>query len=140
MRHEQTIALAIGETGKFGDATVRLDAVESGEGPNYYLDRARLTVVDGGAPFAMAPERRYYWAARSPTTEVAIRDTLGSDLYVAFGEPIEATGAEAQAAEPPRWRFRMNRNPLIGAVFIGALMIALGGLLALLGGRSRRIA
>jgi|JI10StandDraft_1071094.scaffolds.fasta_scaffold14887_8 cytochrome c-type biogenesis protein CcmF len=134
MRQETTIALAVGETGEAGGAKFRLDAVETGEGPNYYIDRARLTVTDGADQYEMAPERRYYWAARTPTTEVAIRDTFGSDLYVAFGEPVGASGGKVEAADDkPRWRFRVNRNPFVGFIFGGSALIALGGLLGLIG-------
>ena len=89
----------------------------------------------------MAPERRYYWAARTPTTEVAIRDTFGSDLYVAFGEPVGASGGRVEAADDrPRWRFRINRNPLIGFIFGGSALIALGGFCGLVGRLGRRTA
>ncbi|MET0545689.1 MAG: cytochrome c-type biogenesis CcmF C-terminal domain-containing protein, partial [Caulobacterales bacterium] len=134
MRQEQTIALAVGQTGSVGDVSIRLDAVETGEGPNYYTDRAQLTVRDGDDEFSMAPERRFYWAARSPTTEVAIRDRWGSDLYIAFGEPVGATGGKIESTDnAPRWRFRINRNPMIGFVFGGAFLIAFGGFCGLVG-------
>jgi cytochrome c-type biogenesis protein CcmF len=49
---------------------------------------------------------------------------LAGDLYVALGEPVrESNGA---------WTVRLYHNPLVQFIFIGAGMMALGGVLSLI--------
>ncbi len=127
-RHERTIALGLGESGEVAGWTLRLEEVRAVEGPNWYADRARIVAEAGGAQVVLEPEKRYYPAARMPTTETAIHKTGLGDLYAALGDRREGEAG-------PVWAFRIYYNPLIDMVFAGALMLALGGGLALMGGR-----
>ena len=123
-RYETTVALAEGATGHAAGWTLTLDDVGSVEGPNWYADKAVLTAVKGGAKAVLEPMKRYYPAARMPTTETAIYKTGTGDLYAALGEQRVVDG---QA----RWAFRVYFNPLIDFIYIGVLMIGLGGLVSL---------
>ena len=79
----------------------------------------------------MAPQKRFYPVAGTPTTEVAIRKTLGGDVYVALGDPVRE--------EPGAWRIRVSHHPLIDWVFGGAGLIAIGGFMALAARRRRSV-
>jgi cytochrome c-type biogenesis protein CcmF len=129
-RIEHTATMGLGETTQFAGKTVTLKSVQAGEGPNYYTDRAKLLITGGGKDIVLTPERRFYPAARMPTTEVDIQSSLGRDLYAALGDPSEINGRTA-------WTVRLYSNPLIIFIFGGALMMALGGLVSLTDRRLR---
>ncbi|HPF23596.1 MAG TPA: heme lyase CcmF/NrfE family subunit [Hyphomonas sp.] len=123
-RYETTVALAEGASGKAAGWTLTLDDVGSIEGPNWYADKAVLTAVKGGTKTVLEPMKRYYPAARMPTTETAIFKTGTGDLYAALGEQRVVDGQT-------RWVFRVYFNPLIDLVYAGVLLIGLGGFLSL---------
>ncbi|MEL7453106.1 MAG: heme lyase CcmF/NrfE family subunit, partial [Pseudomonadota bacterium] len=129
--YERTIALGQGGTETIAGWSVTLDEVRSTEGPNWYADQSRLTVQRGRSTAILQPEKRYYPAARMPTTETAIHKTWFGDLYAALGDRRVVDGE-------PLWTFRVYFNPLIDLVFLGALLMALGGGLAAFGGSSVR--
>jgi len=60
-------------------------------------------------------------------TEAAIRYGFVGDVYVAMGEPL-AGGA---------WSMQMYLKPFVGWLWGGAILMALGGLLAALGARNK---
>ncbi len=124
--HERTIALAEGESAGIAGWTLTLDGVRSGEGPNWYSDRADLSATRGDRTETLAPEKRYYPAAQMPTTETAILKSLRGDLYTALGDRRVVDGRVL-------WTFRVYFNPLIDLVFAGAVLIGLGGALAMAG-------
>jgi len=123
-RYETTVALTEGGSGKVAGWTLTLNDVGSVEGPNWYADKAVLTAVKDGSRAVLEPMKRYYPAARMPTTETAIHKTPAGDLYAALGEQRVVDG---QA----RWVFRVYFNPLIDFVYLGVLLIGLGGLFSI---------
>ena len=68
----------------------------------------------------MLPEKRLYMVQRMPMTEAAIDAGLFRDIYVSLGE----------AVDQQTWIVRVQHKPLIAWVWIGCLMMALGGLVA----------
>ena len=129
-RVEHTATLGLGETTQFAGRTATLKSVQAGEGPNYYADRAELVLTDGKRIVTLTPERRFYPAARMPTTEVDIKSSFGGDLYAALGDPSEVNGRTA-------WTVRLYWNPMIAFVFGGALLMAFGGVVSLTDRRLR---
>lgn len=123
-KYESTLALPIGGEGEVAGWHFTLDEVRAIEGPNWYADRAVLTATKGRARTVLTPMKRYYPAARMPTTETAIYKTGTGDLYTALGELRNVDG-EA------RYVFRIYFNPLIDMVYLGVLFIALGAAFAM---------
>jgi cytochrome c-type biogenesis protein CcmF len=130
-RVDRTFVLAPGEQAEMRGRTFRFDGVTQVEGPNYNATQARITVTHNGRAETMAPQKRFYPVAGTPTTEVAIRKTLGGDVYVALGDPVRE--------EPGAWRIRVSHHPLIDWVFGGAGLIAIGGFMALAARRRRSV-
>ncbi|MEO1027845.1 MAG: heme lyase CcmF/NrfE family subunit [Pseudomonadota bacterium] len=128
---ERTIAVPVGGSQQVAGWTITLDGLEGIEGPNWYADQAQLTATRGNSSVSMQPAKRYYPAARMPTTETAIHKTGFGDLYAALGDYREG-------AAGGRWTLRVYFNPLVDLVFIGVIMISLGGFLAMIGGSSAR--
>ena len=68
----------------------------------------------------MNPEKRNYKTGM-PMTEAGIDDGLFRDLFVALGEPLGTDGA---------WSVRIYHKPFVRWVWLGGILMALGGLLA----------
>ncbi|WP_300379358.1 heme lyase CcmF/NrfE family subunit [Henriciella sp.] len=130
-RTQTTLALQEGESQPVAGWVVQLEDVSSIEGPNWYADRATLSVRKGSARSELQPQKRYYPAARMPTSETAIHKTGTGDLYVALGD-----GRRNREGET-RWTFEIFHNPLIDLIYLGVALIALGGGLSMAGKRTR---
>jgi cytochrome c-type biogenesis protein CcmF len=100
------------------------------EGPNYTATRANFRVDTAAGAQPLSAERRYFATSSMPTTEVGILSALDGDLYIALGERVrDGDGA---------WGVRLYHNPLVHFIFIGVVMMALGGALSLLALARRR--
>jgi cytochrome c-type biogenesis protein CcmF len=108
--------------------------VEQVRGPNYIAQQGSFdvfTTADGVdvKPFTtLKPEKRRYLATGNVMTEADIDGGLFRDLYVALGEPL-GDGA---------WSVRVYVKPFIRWIWLGAFMIALGGVIAVLDKRYRK--
>ena len=90
--------------------------------------QATITAKRGAAaPIVVQPEARTFWSPPTETSEAAIRTVLDGQLYVVVGK---SDGAG-------RWQLRLWWKPFVTLIWLGGALIALGGLLALLG-RARR--
>ena len=101
------------------------------QGPNYIADQA-LIVVTKNDHFVdeLRPEKRRYIASGQTMTEAAIGSGLMRDLYVALGEPLKGDA----------WAIRVYVKPFVRWIWLGGLLISVGGLLAVLDKRYRRSA
>jgi len=116
--------LGPGETMSVGPYTLRFDGVTEAQGPNYTADRAHVAVLDGGRTVAeMTPEHRFYPAEGQDMQDTAIRTTGIRDLYLALGD--DRGGG--------RFALRAYVSPLAPLIWIGGLVMALGGILSLAG-------
>ncbi len=91
-------------------------------GPNYRAARADIDVIRNGEVVnKMFPEKRSYIASENVMTETAIDTGIFRDLYISLGEPV-GDGA---------WSVRVYFKPFVTWIWGGALLMALGGGLAL---------
>jgi cytochrome c-type biogenesis protein CcmF len=99
-----------------------LETVERLPGPNYIADRASIRVThDGALVKVMHPERRFFTLQQQTTAETSIRTNLLSDLYVAMGD-TDAKGV---------WTIRAYWKPLVAFIWIGCVIMAVGGAVSL---------
>jgi cytochrome c-type biogenesis protein CcmF len=130
-RAEAARALELGQALEVGAYEVTLEDVRVVEGPNYLAERARLSVAaDGARTREITAERRFFPAGGQTTTEVGLDFRGLDDVYVTLG-------ARAGSAERPAWSVRAWWNPWARLIFLGPLLMALGGLLSLLDRRLR---
>ena len=119
---EQDVRMEPGSTVSAGGYEFRFISVRDAVGPNYQAARAEILVSrDGKEIERMFPEKRSYTASGNVMTETAIDSGLFRDLYVSLGEPVEG-GA---------WSVRVYYKPFVGWIWGGAVLMALGGGLAL---------
>ncbi|NBW09028.1 MAG: heme lyase CcmF/NrfE family subunit [Caulobacteraceae bacterium] len=116
-----------------GRYSVRLDDVRIVEGPNYLAEQGHLTVTptDGGPERTVVAERRFFPAGGQTTTEVGLDFRGLDDVYVVLGER-RSTPQAARA-----WTVRVYWNPWARLIFLGPLVMAIGGVLSLLDRRLR---
>ncbi len=119
---EQDVRMEPGSTVSAGGYEFRFISVTNAVGPNYQAARAEILVSRNGKEIErMYPEKRNYNASGNVMTETAIDSGLFRDLYVSLGEQVQS-GA---------WSVRVYYKPFVGWIWGGALLMALGGGLAL---------
>ena len=129
---ETLVAASPGQTMNVGGFSVRFDGVEPIAGPNWTAIEARLVARRGsGAEFDLRPQARLFSSPPTPTSEAAIQTLWDGQLYVAIGEEDERG----------RWQLRLWWKPFVTLIWLGGALVALGGLLALIGRlrRERRV-
>ncbi|MCS5587596.1 MAG: heme lyase CcmF/NrfE family subunit [Porticoccaceae bacterium] len=98
-------------------------------GPNFIAHRAEVRVLQQDRLVtSLFPEKRNYNAGGQVMTEAAIDPSLARDLYVSLGEPLGGN----------TWAISLQVKPFVRCIWLGGLMIALGGLLAAMDRRYRR--
>ncbi len=123
MRNGQTAELA-GYTFTFKRAFDR-------PGPNYDAARAEIEVRRGDRFIALlTPEKRLYRAQGMPMTEASIDIGPFRDVYVSLGDQIE----------PGAWIVSIHYRPFISWIWLGCILMGLGGVLAAIDKRYRRLA
>jgi cytochrome c-type biogenesis protein CcmF len=119
---EQDVRMERGDVVRAGGYEFKFNRTTNVDGPNYQAARAEIIVSRNGSEIErMYPEKRNYNARGDVMTETAIDSGLFRDLYVSLGEPI---GLNA-------WSVRVYYKPFVGWIWGGALLMALGGGLAL---------
>ena len=119
---EQDVRMGLGDTVSAGGYQFQFNGVTDVVGPNYRAARADISVSKNGSPVRqMYPEKRSYTATGNVMTETAIDTGLTRDLYVSLGEPVSA-GA---------WSVRVYYKPFVDWIWGGAILMAMGGGLAL---------
>jgi cytochrome c-type biogenesis protein CcmF len=119
---ERDIALATGASADVGGYVFKLLGTQSLEGPNYSATRATVAVSRDGRMITMLyPEVRQFWVQQQTRKVAGIYNRHGTDLFIALGDDLGAG----------RWSLRAQIRPLITLLWLGPLLMALGGALAL---------
>ena len=118
---ERDMRLAPGESIKLAGYEFVFEGAKHHEGPNYISDRGTVRVLKGEREITVLyPEKRLYTVQNMPMTEAGIDPGFTRDLYVALGEPLE-DGA---------WAVRVHIKPFVRWIWLGGLLMGLGGVLA----------
>ena len=126
---EQDVALAVGDSATIAGYDFRLIALRDVPGTNFVAVEADVLVSqDGETITTLHPQKRLYNSGGNPLTEAGIEVGAARDLFAALGEDLGGG----------RWSLRLQYKPLIRYIWLGALLIALGGGLAGLDRRYRR--
>ena len=122
-------ALTPGETAEVAGYEFEFVGMRDVEGPNFVAAEGEFLVRRGDSLIAtLTPQIRTYRVQQSPMTEAAIDLGPTRDLFVALGEPL---GNEA-------WSVRIQYKPFIGLLWLGAVIMAFGGLISLSDARYRQ--
>ena len=123
-RSEALAVMGPGDVMKVGPYTLRFDGVTKEQGPNYTASRAHIALMNGAlVQTTLTPEQRIYPAEGQDMSDTAIRTTGLQDLYLALGDD-RGNG---------RWTVRAYVSPLAPFIWLGGLVMAMGGMLSLVG-------
>jgi len=127
---EKDVALAVGEAATIAGYDFRLMELRDMRGPNFAGVEGTVVVSSEGEVITtLHPQKRLYNSGGNPMTEAGIEVGAGRDLFAALGEDLGQG----------RWSLRIQYKPLIRYIWLGALLIALGGGIAALDRRYRRV-
>ncbi|RIX44091.1 MAG: heme lyase CcmF/NrfE family subunit [Rhodocyclales bacterium GT-UBC] len=131
-QEENDVKMAPGDTTHVAGYSFTFNGVKSVEGPNYMAAQGDFDLaVNGKFQRKMNPEKRNYQSSAMPMTEASIDTGFLRDVYVSLGEPIDRDKPEGE------WAVRVYYKPYVDWIWGGCILMALGGLLALLDRRYR---
>jgi len=120
--------LHAGRPAELGAYEFQLIATRVGPGPNYTATEATIDIHHAGRLVStVTPQKRRYVARGTVMSEAGIDSRWHRDLYVVLGQDFDGRVSAA----------RLQYRPLIRLIWLGGVVMALGGLIAI-AGRCRR--
>ena len=113
-----------------GPWLVRFEGVAPVAGPNWTAVEAELRASRGGGVHVLRPQSRFFTSPPTETNEAAIETLLNGQLYTVIGQ------ADAEG----RWQLRLWWKPIVTLIWLGGVLVGLGGLLAIRRTRSSCLA
>ena len=120
---EKLAAARPGETVSVGPWLVEFKQVMPVAGPNWTALEAELRASRGSGVAVLKPQSRFFPDPPTTTNEAAIDTSWNGQLYAVLGE----------RDEQGRWQLRLWWKPFVTLIWLGGILIALGGALALVG-------
>jgi len=126
---ERDMRMAPGDTMELADYQFKFLGTTSVKGANFVADQGTIEIsLDGESVVTLYPQKRRYNVKKSMMTEASIDPGLFRDLYLALGEPL-ADGA---------WAVRVHYKPYVRWLWLGGLLMALGGIVTVFDRRYRK--
>ena len=121
---ERLAAMNVGDTQSVGPIALKLISIEPVAGPNWTALEATVAAsYKGGEPVTLHPQARTFSSPPGERTESALHTRWNGQLYAVLGNE----------GEDGRWQMRFWWKPFVPLLWLGGLLVAFGGLLALLG-------
>jgi len=118
---EADLSLSPGQKVEVAGYEFELRSLKNLQGPNYQALEGEIDISKDGVFIGqLRPQKRTYLVQQSPMTEAGIMASWNRDLFVALGDPL---GNDA-------WSVRLQYKPMIRLIWLGALVMALGGIIA----------
>ena len=125
---EHDITMQDGETTVINGYDFRFEGILPIQGSNYVSKQGQFYVSKAGKQVALlTPEKRYYPVQGAVMTEASISINPVRDIYVSLGEELEEGG----------WSIRVYFKPFVQWIWLGCLLMGLGGLLTMIDKRYR---
>jgi cytochrome c-type biogenesis protein CcmF len=119
---ERNVRMNVGDTVTVNGYVIRFQGVAPHPGPNYDGMRGTLEVRKNNQPVSVLyPEKRVFTASGMPMTDAAIDHGFTRDIYTALGESL-GNGA---------WSVRVFHKPFVFWIWLGAILMASGGVMAI---------
>ena len=119
---ERDVHLKPGESASLGEYTFTLRDSSQLRGPNYDARQATVELAYGGRQIdTLRPQLRTYDAQpRMPMRQASLNRGVFRDIYVTLGSRVQEGG----------WTMRLYRKPYMFWMWLGGVVMALGGFLA----------
>src|SRR5262249_2070613 len=119
---ERIVVLKPAQSVALSGYDLTFDGVVDRNGPNFRELAARFTVRAGGVAIGvMEPSKRTFASRNMTTPEAPLMTRGGSQLYLSLGD-VNADGSVA---------VRLYHKPLVLLIWLGAVVMMLGGALSL---------
>jgi len=112
-----------GETLGVGPWLVQFEGVTPVAGKNWTAIQGELQATRGSGAVPLKPQTRYFTDPPTETNEAAIETFWNGQLYTVVGKPDGAGG----------WQLRLWWKPFVTLIWLGGVLVALGGAVALVG-------
>ncbi|RMF01583.1 MAG: heme lyase CcmF/NrfE family subunit [Alphaproteobacteria bacterium] len=127
-QQEKIVAMKPGDRIEIAGYMLEFGGVAPARGPNYREEVGVFRVTRDGQPVTtLHPSKRLYLAPQQPTSEAGIHASWAGDLYTVLGDKLDA----AKTGKNGAFSVRLYFNPLVRLIWIGTLIMFLGGLLSL---------
>ncbi|OSM01476.1 heme lyase CcmF/NrfE family subunit [Magnetofaba australis] len=123
---EKTVMMRPGDSMQVGPWTLDFKSIGNARGPNWSAEEALIEAKKGDLTLMLHPQQRKYDRHSMTTTEAAIENFLFEDLYVILNDPVPGTD---------KFAIRAYRNPLVGWIWAGSLIMAFGAIVSMTQGR-----
>ena len=122
-QEEKITKMKIGSETKIEKYNIVFEKINEIKGPNYVALQGNFWVYDKKKDIItkLKPENRFYPITNIFTTEASIHTNLFRDLYIVLGEGNVNDG----------WVVRIYHNPLVIWIWIGSLVIFIGGIVSI---------
>ncbi|MDH3266501.1 MAG: heme lyase CcmF/NrfE family subunit [Gammaproteobacteria bacterium] len=128
---ETDMSMRPGETVEVSGHTFELRDLRQVQGPNFTAVEGVIDIRKEGEFIAeVHPQKRQYLVQKNWMTEAGIEVHWNKDLFIALGEQLGNN----------TWSVRIQYKPMIRFIWFGALVMALGGLIAVTDRRYRSTA
>ena len=127
---ETLAAMTPGETRSIAGWKVKLRDVTPVVGENWVAIQGDMLAMRRGEGVEMAPQSRQFFAPEQQTNEAALLTRWDGQLYAVIAQP--------SGGDDKRWQVRLWWKPLVTFIWLGGILVALGGSMALLGRMLRR--
>jgi len=122
-RTEREVTLNQGEHMVLGDYVIQYDEVWGEQEPQRFVVGSTFTIFKEGEELGqMQPRMNYYTGSQQPIATPAVKSSLKEDLYLTLMAFDRERGGYATV--------RAILNPAVPWLWIGGMIVALGGILA----------
>jgi cytochrome c-type biogenesis protein CcmF len=122
---ERLAAMRAGDEAKIAGWNVKLKDVRPVAGDNWVAVEGEMRARYGDQEFTLMPQARRFFQPEMQTSEAALLTRWNGQLYAVIA-PVDDKTFD-------RWQVRLWWKPFVTLIWYGGGLIALGGLLALLG-------
>ena len=122
---ERLAVMGAGDSQSVAGWQIRFDGVEPVAGENWVAMEGQMRAGRGGTTFILKPQSRNFFSPAQQTTEAALLTRWDGQLYAVI--------APMQGGSADKWQVRIWWKPFVTFIWLGGILIALGGALALLG-------
>ena len=121
-QEEKIVNMKVSDETKISKYNIIFENISEIMGPNYLSIKGSFVVYDKEKKIIakLKPEKRFYPISNNFTTEASIHSNLSRDLYMVLGDGNANDG----------WVVRIYYNPLVIWIWIGALIIFVGGVIS----------
>ena len=129
---EKDLRMAVGESQVVSGFKFNMLYSKDLQLENYHATRVKFEVYDVEELLTtLYPEKRRYIASGQIMTEADIEASLFRDIYIALGESLDNSGNV--------WSVRIYVKPFIRWIWLGAIIMAIGGIFSIADKRYRKL-